>query len=345
MYELDKPIYLYLLALVPVLVALYLYEGYWRRKKQREFGNEELVQKLAPGRSAFKQGLKWLVLLLAITCVILAIVNPKIGTKVETVKREGIDIVFALDVSKSMLAEDMAPSRLDRSKQIVSQIINGLGSDRVGMVGYAGAAYPVLPITTDYGVAKMFLEGVNTDIVSSQGTAIGAAIDMAATFFDDPDSSKLIILLSDGEDHGEDSIAAAERAKDKGIKIITIGLGTTKGGPIPLRRNGIIYSYKQDTEGNTVTTKLYPEALQALAQATGGGYISGQSTKAVTDYVKNTISNSKKTGFESRRVAEYDSQYQWFLAAAFLLLIVDFFLLEKKTAWVKRLNLFNEKEQ
>lgn len=345
MYELDKPIYLYLLALVPVLVALYLYEVYWQRKKQREFGNSELVEKLVPGRSVFKQALKWTVLLLAITGVILAIVNPKIGTKVETVKREGIDIVFALDVSKSMLAEDMAPSRLDRSKQIVSQIINGLGSDRVGMVGYAGAAYPVLPITTDYGVAKMFLEGVNTDIVSSQGTAIGAAIDMAANFFDDPDSSKLVILLSDGEDHGEDSIAAAERAKSKGIKIITIGLGTTKGGTIPMRRNGIIQGYKQDSEGNTVTTKLYPEALQALAQATGGGYISGQSTKAVTDYIQTTIKGSNKTGFESRRVAEYDSQYQWFLAVAFLLLIIDFFLLEKKTAWVKRLNLFNEKEQ
>lgn len=345
MYELDKPIYLYLLALVPVLVALYLYEVYWRRKKQREFGNAELVEKLSPERSVFKQALKWAVLLLAITCVIIAIVNPKIGTKVETVKREGIDIVFAMDVSKSMLAEDMAPSRLDRSKQIVSQIINGLGSDRIGIVGYAGAAYPVLPITTDYGVAKMFLEGVNTDIVSSQGTAIGAAIDMGTTFFDDPDSSKLIILLSDGEDHGEDSIAAAERAKEKGIKIITVGLGTTKGGPIPMRRNGIIYSYKQDSEGNTVTTKLYPEALQALAQATGGGYISGQSTKAVTDYVKNTISSSKKTGFESRRVAEYDSQYQWFLSVALLLLILDFFLLERKTAWIKKLNLFNEKEQ
>ncbi|MGV3460831.1 MAG: VWA domain-containing protein [Flavobacterium sp.] len=345
MYELDKPLYLYLLALVPVLVALYLYEVYWQRKKQREFGNSELVEMLVPGRSVFKQALKWVVLVLTIACVILAIVNPKIGTKVETVKREGIDIVFALDVSKSMLAEDMAPSRLDRSKQIVSQIINGLGSDRVGMVGYAGAAYPVLPITTDYGVARMFLEGVNTDIVSSQGTAIGAAVDMAATFFDDPDSSKLVILLSDGEDHGEDSIAAAERAKEKGIKIITVGLGTTKGGPIPMRRNGIIQGYKQDSEGNQVTTKLYPEALQALAQVTGGGYISGQSTKAVTDYVKNTIKSSEKTGFESRRVSEYDSQYQWFLAVAFLLLIIDFFLLEKKTAWINRLNLFNEKEQ
>lgn len=345
MYELDKPIYLYLLALVPLLVVLYLYEVYWQRKKQREFGNPELLEKLVPGRSVFKQALKWGVMLLALIGVILAIVNPKIGTKVETVKREGIDIVFALDVSKSMLAEDMAPSRLDRSKQIVSQIINGLGSDRVGMVGYAGAAYPVLPITTDYGVAKMFLEGVNTDIVSSQGTAIGAAIDMATTFFDDPDSSKLVILLSDGEDHGEDSIAAAERAKGKGIKIITVGLGTTKGGSIPIRRNGIIQGYKQDDEGNTVNTKLYPEALQALAQATGGGYISGQSTKAVTDYVKNTIKTSEKTGFESRRVAEYDSQYQWFLAAAFLLLLIDFALLEKKTSWIKRLNLFNEKEQ
>ncbi|MFY8110434.1 MAG: VWA domain-containing protein, partial [Flavobacterium sp.] len=174
--ELDEKKYLYLLILLPLLVVVFLYNLYWKRKKQREFGSVEMVQKLSPDSSSFKSVLKLIVLVLAFACLILGLVNPKIGTKMETVKREGIDIVFAVDVSKSMLAEDIAPSRLEKSKQIVSQIINQLGSDRIGIVAYAGSAFPVLPITSDYGVAKMFLQSMNTDIVSSQGTSLDEAI-------------------------------------------------------------------------------------------------------------------------------------------------------------------------
>jgi len=344
MYELDDSKYLYLLAIIPLLVLIFLYNLYWKRKKQKQFGNLVLVRRLSPERSVFKSSLKFIVILLALAGIIIALVNPKIGSKVETVKREGIDIVFAIDVSKSMLAEDVAPNRLEKSKQVVSQIINKLGNDRIGIVGYAGSAYPVLPITSDYSVAKMFLQNMNTDIVSSQGTAISDAIELSASFFDDPKTSKLLILISDGEDHGEGAEEAAEKAREKGMKIITVGVGTEKGGPIPLKKRGITESFKRDNNGEVVVTKLYPEGLKRIAERTKGGYVYGGSTREVSEYVNNALQNIEKTEFESKQIADYESQYQWFLGVAFILLLLDVFLLERKTAWVKRLNLFNEKE-
>ena len=187
--ELDEKKYLYLLFILPIVVLIFLINLYWKRRKQREFGDLELVKKLSPESSVFKPVLKLVLLLLALVGIIFGLVNPKIGTKMETVKREGIDIVFAMDVSKSMLAEDVAPNRLEKSKQIVSQIINQLGSDRIGIIAYSGSAFPVLPITTDYGVAKMFLQGMNPGIVSSQGTSIDEAINLAATFIDKKDKT------------------------------------------------------------------------------------------------------------------------------------------------------------
>jgi len=343
-YELDESKYLYLLCIIPVLVLLFLYNQYWKRKKQREFGNPELVKKLSPDKSLFKPALKLVVLSLAIAGIVIALVNPKIGTTTETVKREGVDIVFAVDVSKSMLAEDVAPNRLDKSKQMVAQIINSLGTDRIGIIGYAGSAYPVLPITTDYSVAKMFLQSMNTDMVSSQGTAITDALELASSYFDNPQTSKIIILLSDGEDHGEGSQEAADELLKKNIRLITIGVGTEKGGNIPIKVNGRIESYKKDNQGETVITKLYPDALKSLAETTKGGYVYGSSSREVTAYIKNALQNIEKTEFESKEVALYESQFQWFLGGAFILLFLDIFLLERKTYWIKKLNLFNEKE-
>ena len=344
MYELDEPKYLYLLAIVPVLLLLFLYGLYWKKKKQQAFGNPELIKRLAPERSVFKKALKFTLLFLGIATMVVALVNPKVGGKTETVKREGVDIVFAIDLSKSMLAEDVAPNRLERAKQIVSKIINQLGTDRVGIVGYAGNAYPVLPITTDYSVAKMLLQGMNTDMVSSQGTSLNDAITLASKYFDNPASSKVIIMVSDGEDHGEGSENAADEAKKKGIRLITVGVGTEKGGPIPLKRNGVTESYKRDNDGEVVTTKLYPDALKTIATRTGGGYVYGGSSKTVTDYIKKSFQNIKKTEFNAKEIASYESQFQWFAGAAFLLLFLDVFLLERKTGWISRLNLFNEKE-
>ena len=342
--ELDESKYLYLLFIVPILVLLFLYNQYWKRRKQREFGDLDMIKKLSPEKSTFKPIFKLVVMLLVLVGLILGLVNPKIGTKMETVKREGIDIVFAMDVSKSMLAEDVVPSRLEKSKQIVSQLINQLGNDRIGIVAYAGSAFPVLPITTDYSVAKMFLQSINTDIVSSQGTSLDEAIKLAATYFDEKSkTSKLLIMISDGEDHSEGAESAAEEANKLGMKIITIGVGTEKGSTIPLRVNGVIESFKRDNNNEVVITKLNKEGLTSIAKATKGGYVSGNNTKEVIDYVKNALDNIQKTEFESTQMADFQSQFQWFLGFAFVLLFFDVFLLERKTKWVRKLNLFNEK--
>lgn len=343
-HQLEEPILLYLLLLIPILVVLFLFQVYWKRKKQKEFGDLELIKRLSPTKSRFKPALKFVTVLIALTGIIIALVNPKIGTKMETVKRQGIDIVFALDISKSMLAEDIAPSRLEKSKQLISQIINGLGNDRIGIVGYAGSAYPTLPMTTDYSIAKMYLQNMNTNMVSSQGTALNDAINLATTYFDAVDTSKLIVLVSDGEDHGDGAEEASEIAKEKGIKVITIGVGTTNGGTIPIKGdNGVVAEYKKDNNGEVVITKLNPAILENIAQNTKGIYIEGTNTKQVLEQIKNALDNIEKTEFEAQEVAEYQTQYQWFIGVAFFLLLLDVFFLERKTAWLQKLNLFNER--
>ncbi len=345
MYELEEKWYLYFLLVIPAMTLLFLYIQFWKRKKQREFGDLDLIKKLSPEKSAFKSTLKLVVIMLALTCLIIGLVNPKIGTKLETVKREGIDIIFAIDVSKSMLAEDVAPSRLEKSKQLVSQIINNLGSDRIGIIAYSGSAFPVLPITTDYSVGKMFLQTMNPGMISAQGTSIDQAINLATTYIDKKDkTNKLLIIITDGEDHSDAAADAAEEAKKVGLKIMTIGVGTEKGGTIPLKRNGVVESFQRDQNGEVVITKRNAEVLRAIAKSAGGGYVDGNSTKEVLDYVKHALDNIQKTEFESTQMADFKSQFQWFLGFGFFLLFLDVFLLEKKTKWVKKMNLFNEKE-
>ena len=345
MYELDESKYLYLLALLPILALLFLWVELWKRKAQKAFGDAVLVKKLSPEKSRFKPALKFGLLLFGLFMLILGLVNPKIGTKVEKVKREGIDVVFAIDISKSMLAEDIAPNRLEKSKQIVSQIINNLGSDRIGIIAYAGSAFPVLPITTDYNVAKMFLQSMNPDMISAQGSNLDEAIKLSADFFKgSPNTSKVMIMISDGEDHSEAATAAAEEAKKMGMKIITIGVGTTAGGPIPYRKNGAIESFHRDkSTGEVVITKLRPEALETIAKAAKGGYINGSSTKEVVGFIKKSFNNIQKNEFDATETASFQSQFQWFLAIGFFLLVLDVFLLERKTKWVQKLDLFNEK--
>lgn len=345
MYELDEKKYLYLLGIIAVFAVFFLFNLYWQRRKQKEFGDLELVRRLSPEKSVFKRTLKFVILMVGVALVVIGLVNPKIGTKTETVKREGIDIVFAMDVSKSMLAEDVAPNRLDKSKQLVSQLINQMAGDRIGIVAYAGSAFPVLPITTDYAASKMFLQSMNTDIVSSQGTALDDAINLAASYFDEKDkqTSKLIILVSDGEDHEGGADDAAEDAKKKGIKIITIGVGTEKGGPIPMKQNGRPVGFKRDKNDEVVITKLNQQNLQAIAK-NSKGYVLGNNTAQVVDFVKKALDNIEKTEFETQQFTDYNSQFQWFLGLGFALLGLDVFLLERKTGWIKKMNLFNEKE-
>ena len=244
-----------------------------------------------------------------------------------------------------LICEDIAPSRLDKSKQIISQVIKELGNDRIGVVAYAGSAFPVLPLTTDYGVAKMFVQSMNPGMVSSQGTSLEEAIKISESYFDEKSkTSKLVILISDGEDHSEGAKTTAEEATKAGLKILTIGVGTAKGGPIPLKRNGVVESFQRDRQNEVVITKLNEASLQQIAKATKGNYINGRSTKEVIDFVKNALENIEKTEFESTQFTDFNSQFQWFLGFGILLLFIDIFLLEKKTSWLRKMNLFNEEK-
>lgn len=342
---LEEKKYFYLLIIIPIVVLVFILLQFWKRSTQRKFADKQLLERLSPEKSIFKPILKLTIWCLAIASLIMALVNPKIGTKLETIKREGVDIVFAVDVSKSMLAEDISPSRLDKAKRIVSEIINKLGSDRIGIIAYAGRAVPQLPITTDFSAAKMFLSNLNTNMLSSQGTAIDDAIRLAKTYYDDVEqTNRVLVIISDGEDHTGGAGKIAEEATKEGIKTYTIGVGTAKGGPIPIKRRGITESYKRNSQGEVVITKLNEKTLQNIASEGNGEYVNGANTETTVAFITSRLNAMDKKEFEAKKFSEYKDQFQWFLGLGIFLLLLDIFLLERKTAWLQKLNLFNEKE-
>ena len=345
MYQLEQPIYFYVLFALPAIIAVYLLVVLWKKRAQRSFANNTLLDVLSPSKSIFKGSLKLVLALLVLACMSFALVNPKIGTKLETVKREGVDVVFALDVSTSMLAEDIAPNRLEKSKQLVRQIINTLAGDRIGIIGYAGSAFPQVPITTDFSSARLFLSGMNTNMVSSQGTAMTQAIEMAETYYNDIEQkNRVLFLISDGEDHQGDYASIAAQATKKGIKIYTIGVGTTAGARIPLKRGGVLQSYKRNKDNQVVITKLNKETLQEIAQAANGEYLDGSNTKELVEQVQNILAGMDKKEFDAKQFSDFKDQFQWFLAGALLFLVLDVLLLERKTKWINKLNLFNQQK-
>ena len=345
MYKIEEPIYFYLLAIIPAMVVIFLLVFWWKKRAQRKFSDVNLLNKLAPNSSIFKSTLKLIILLIGITFLVISLVNPKMGTKLKTVKREGVDVVFALDVSKSMLAEDIAPNRLEKAKQIISKIIDKLGSDRVGIIIYAGNSYPLLPITTDHAAANMFLQNANPDMVSSQGTDINGALELAKTYYNnDEQTNRFLIIISDGEDHQEETKQVAQSLTNEGVKIYTIGVGTEKGGPIPMRLNGSMIGYKKDRKGETVITKQKPEILQGIADAADGKYIDGNITEKPVKVIAEIIANAEKNEFETKQFSDYKDQFQWFLGFGLLFLIVDIFLFDKKTKWLRKVDLFNEEK-
>jgi len=342
-YQIEEPAYFYYFAIIPVIVVVFLFAFWWKKRTQKKFIDANLLNKLAPNTSTFKSVLKLCFLLIGFSFLIISLVNPKMGTKLKTVKREGVDVVFALDVSKSMLAEDIAPNRLEKAKQIISKIIDKLGSDRVGIIIYAGNSYPLLPITTDHAAAKMFLQNANPDMVSSQGTAINEALNLAKTYYNnDEQTNRFLIIISDGEDHQDETKQVAQEMSKEGVKVYTIGVGTEKGGPIPMKVNGSLIGYKKDRKGETVITKRKPEVLEAVANAAGGRYIDGNKTKKPVDFIEELIANAQKNEFETKQFSDYKDQFQWFIGIGILFLLIDVFFLDKKTKWVKKIDLFNE---
>lgn len=342
MYQLEHPEYFYALALIPLMWLVFFVYRWWQKKAQKQFADSTLLQKLSPKQSYSKSVLKMVFWSLGMAFIIIGLVNPKIGTALKTVKRSGVDVVFALDVSRSMLAEDVAPNRLEKAKWIVGNVIGKLGGDRIGIVVYAGSAYPLLPITTDQNAAKMFLETANPDMVSNQGTAIGEALHLAQKSFDDSQqTNRFLFILSDGEDHEENITTYAQILKKSGIKIITIGLGTENGAPIPINKIGGV-QYKKDNEGNMVITKLQAEVLNEIAKEGNGTYIDGNRSKETVDQIVKILENADKKSFEAKEFSDFKDQFQWFIGLGLLFFVLEFFVLERKTAWLEKLNLFNE---
>ena len=345
MYRIEEPIYFYFLAIIPIMIVVFLLVLWWKKNTQRKFSDIALLQKLAPNSSTFKSVLKLVLFLLGIAFLIISLVNPKIGTKLKTVKREGVDVVFALDVSKSMLAEDIAPNRLEKAKQIISKTIDKLGSDRVGIIIYAGNSYPLLPITTDHAAANMFLQNANPDMVSSQGTAINEALELAKTYYNnDEQTNRFLIIISDGEDHQEETKQVAQNLANEGVKIYTVGVGTENGGPILIRLNGAMIGYKKDRKGETVITKRKPGVLEGIAAAADGEYIDGNVTEKPVKEIAAIIANAEKSEFETKQFSDYKDQFQWFLGIGLFFLVIDVFLFDKKTKWLKKVDLFNEEK-
>ena len=341
MFELENTQYTYLFLLPIVVWVSYLLYTRWRKKKQAEIADAQLYHSINPNRSNRKPVIKQLFKFLGMVSLVIALINPKVGIRLETITRKGVDVVFAIDVSKSMLAEDIAPSRIEKAKQILSKAIDELVNDRVGIIVYAGKAYAQLPLTTDYTSAKMFLRSINTDMVPTQGTDIGNAVEMALDYFESgTKQNRVLFIISDGENHEEGALEACEIASENGIIINAVGLGTIQGAPMPIKRNGIVKGYKKDAEGNIVVTKMDPEMLQQIALSTNGRFIDGARTNETIEFIKEALLKMEKVESETELFTDYEDQFQWFLGLAFFFFLVDFVTPNRKTLWLRKIKLF-----
>lgn len=315
----------------------------WLKKAKSKFGDSNIISTLMPEASASKPALKFLLVLLATTFLIIGIVDPQIGSKLENVKREGIDLYLVLDVSTSMLAEDIKPNRLERSKLAISTLIDKLQGDRVGIIIFAGNAYKQLPLTTDYSAAKLFLSAVDTKIVPTQGTAIGEAIEMATLSFGESEHNKAIIVITDGENHEDDAIEAATYANELGIHVFTIGMGLPEGAPIPLYNNyGVQTGFKKDKQNTTVITKLNEDMLRQIAAAGGGAYARANNASTGLKRIFDDINAIDKKEIETRQFTDYEDRFQIFIGLAIFLLILELLVADRKTRWAKKFDFFGK---
>ena len=347
MFKFENPIFFYAFAIIPFCIAVYLWVVYQRKKQLKKLGEAGLLLRLMPEVSSAKKTTKFILFLIAFTFLILGICNLQSGSKLKDVKREGSDLMICLDISNSMLAQDLSPNRLDRAKLAIESMINKLQGDRLGIVVFAGEAYVQLPITTDYSSAKLFLETINPRIISTQGTNIAAAIHKAIeSFGKDEGKNKAIIIITDGENNEEaqeSAVDAAKEAADKNIMINTIGVGSESGVPIPNMVNGIVTGYKKDGAGNTVVTKLDAKTLQEIAGVANGVYVQASSSDVGLDVILSKIDELDKKQLESKLFADYEDQFQWFIGAAFLFLVIESLISERVSKLWKKLNLFNHK--
>ena len=315
----------------------------WKRKALNSFGDNQLIQKLFPDVSTAKSVWKMILFSLAYAFVIIGIADPMIGTKLEEVKREGIDIVIALDLSNSMNCEDIRPSRLEQAKQSISKLLDKLQNDRVALVIFAGKPYIQVPLTTDFAAVKLLLSDVTTNTIQIQGTAIGSAIALADSCFVEKEKKyKALILITDGENHEDNAIEAAKKAADEGIVIHTVGMGLPDGGPIPVYQNNVRVGFMKDGSGQTVVTKLDETMLNQIASSANGIFRRASNNDDVLKDISKEIGNMEKKKFGEKEYSNYEDRFQIFFAAAFVILLIEFFLSDRRNKWVKRINLFGD---
>ena len=350
MFRFEHEYLLWLLLIIPFLIVVFWGMRLRRTKLMRKYADELLLPKLFGDVSDFKPKLKFGILLAGLLFLITALANPQFGTKQIEEKREGVDLIFALDVSNSMKSEDIAPSRLERAKQYISHLVDKLDGDRAGLIVFAGDAYMQLPLTSDISALKLFLSNVSTDLVPTQGTAIGAAIETALKSFKgtgDDESRKALIMISDGEDHEDNGPKLAAEASKKGYIIHTVGIGTLGGGPIPVfSQDGIRTGFMKDNSGNIVVTKLEPAYLEKIAAASGGRFIlaAGDADEELSQLL-NEIAGMETTEFDTKKSWDYESRFQYPLIISMFLFISEFLISEKKVKFLASLDIFGEKKK
>lgn len=341
MFRFEHIDYFFLLALIPVFLLVFAGMMIWRRRALQRFGEMPVIGVLMPETAPAKMILKFILLMLVWGVLVFVLAGPQTGSKMETVQRKGIDLMIALDVSNSMLTQDIKPNRIERSKQSISRLIDQLQGDRIGIVVFAGKAYTQLPITTDYAAAKLFVSAISPGMIPTQGTAIADALDLAIKSFGDSKSNKAIVIISDGEDHEGNVLEQAELAASNGITIYTIGMGLPEGGPIPIFNGTQFVGFKKDKEGNAVVSKLDETLLQRMAAIGKGMYVRATNSSTGLDRIFDNINEIQKSEIESKQFADYENQFQYFLAVALILMILDLFIFERKTAWMKHVKPFD----
>lgn len=338
MFRAENSIFFYALALIPLFITIYAWYVWSSRRKLKKLGDVKLIRQLMPEVSRAKRVTKFVCLLVGLTFVIFTLCRIQSGSKVKNVKREGADIMVCLDVSNSMLAQDLSPNRLERAKFALEKMIDKLEGDRLGIIVFAGEAYVQLPITTDYGAAKLFLESINTKMVPTQGTNITAAINKAVeSFGKDEGKNRAIVIITDGEDHEEDAVTAAKEAADKNIMINTIGVGSESGVPIPNVVEGVVNGYKKDRQGNTIVTKLNSEILKKIAGEGNGVYVQATNADVGLGAIINKMDELDKKQVEEKMYTDYEEQFQWFLAIALLCLVIESLVSERTSRLWKTL--------
>ncbi|HTI58618.1 VWA domain-containing protein [Mucilaginibacter sp.] len=337
--------FLWGLAVIPGFILLYIVVSRWKKRAFARLGDKNVVTLLIPQVSFSRPWLKFILFIIAYAAMIIAAADPQIGSKMEEEKRKGADLMILLDVSNSMLSQDMSPNRLENAKLAITQLIDNLHNDRIGIIVFAGEAYVQLPVTTDYSAAKLFLNTINTNMVPTQGTAIGAAIDLGMKSFDFKDGTgKAMIIITDGENHEDDAVAAARNAADKDVMVNVIGMGSENGAPIPVYQNGKEVGFHTDSAGHTVVSKLNEDMCKEITAAGKGAYVRATNANSGLNIVMDQIGKVQRKTYDSKMFKDFEDRFQFFLGFAFVLLVVEFFISNRKNLKISGLRLFEVKK-